>query len=368
MDDLRDVAVHVTYRLGVGEQRLAAAVGMVPPHLAVDSRIPILGSEQGAPSRAIQLVFTGVEPDGLGARQANDRVGLGAEDVHGRLVALEHAAARIGHDDTACDPREDRLRLLLLGDGPLVLAGNLEGEAGLARDGLHEDVLFAALARLLEKENADHAAPGPDERHGEAAEQRVPHGVAAIGALAHGGGHALVGTAFVRWPPGRAREPWLHAFPEADPEARAPGRIASWMAWAVADAICPVSSSCRRRWLTFDRRRCSCRFLRLLSRELLVKRRAKTSGFSFPRSLPRGGVVYPPTGGRRCQPVAGTRLRGRALLLLVLLLQLLLQHLAGRVARQLVDELDLARHLVARQVRLHLLLDRVLGDLARRPA
>src|SRR4051812_28198661 len=46
------------------------------------------------------------------------------------------------------------------------------------------------------------------------------------------------------------------------------------------------------------------------------------------------------------------------------LLQLLLEDLAGRVARQLVEELHVARDLVARQVGLHLLLDLVL----RRPA
>src|SRR3954469_25408251 len=50
----------------------------------------------------------------------------------------------------------------------------------------------------------------------------------------------------------------------------------------------------------------------------------------------------------------------RLLLVLLAPLELLLQDLAGRVARQLVHELDLPRHLVAREVGLHLLLDLVL--------
>src|SRR5919112_3665224 len=65
----------------------------------------------------------------------------------------------------------------------------------------------------------------------------------------------------------------------------------------------------------------------------------------------------------------GLLLRTRALLGLVavlrlallLLLQLLLQHLAGRIARQLLEELDLTRDLVAGQVGLDLLLDLGLG-------
>src|SRR3954470_24508470 len=55
----------------------------------------------------------------------------------------------------------------------------------------------------------------------------------------------------------------------------------------------------------------------------------------------------------------------RLLFLLALLLQeLALQHLAGRVARKLVEELDVARHLVAREMLLHVALHLVLGQLA----
>ena len=61
----------------------------------------------------------------------------------------------------------------------------------------------------------------------------------------------------------------------------------------------------------------------------------------------------------------GHALHGSAASLLVLLavvLELALEHLAGRVARQLVDELDVARDLVAGQVGLDVLLDLVLGE------
>src|SRR3954447_4298616 len=51
-------------------------------------------------------------------------------------------------------------------------------------------------------------------------------------------------------------------------------------------------------------------------------------------------------------------------LVLLALLQLLLQDLAGRVSRQLVHELDFLRDLVAREVGLHLRLDLVLGRAA----
>src|SRR6266550_1378189 len=63
---------------------------------------------------------------------------------------------------------------------------------------------------------------------------------------------------------------------------------------------------------------------------------------------------------------SGLALRARLLLLGLPrpLRQLLLQHLAGRVAGELVDELDLARDLVAREVRLHVLLQLVLARLA----
>src|SRR3954468_920608 len=47
----------------------------------------------------------------------------------------------------------------------------------------------------------------------------------------------------------------------------------------------------------------------------------------------------------------------------IFLLQLPLQDFSGCVARQLVEELDVARHLVAGQVLLHILLDVVLGKL-----
>src|SRR3954463_5978932 len=62
----------------------------------------------------------------------------------------------------------------------------------------------------------------------------------------------------------------------------------------------------------------------------------------------------------------GLLLRGGLLLgaVLFLLLELLLHDLAGRVARQLVDELDLARDLEAREIRLHVLLELVLARLA----
>src|SRR4051794_2094115 len=73
-------------------------------------------------------------------------------------------------------------------------------------------------------------------------------------------------------------------------------------------------------------------------------------------SLLRGGLLLarrPALPLRRVAVVAAVAL--------LALLQLLLQDLAGRVARQLVHELDLARHLVARELRLHLLLDLVLG-------
>src|SRR5436853_7887496 len=51
-------------------------------------------------------------------------------------------------------------------------------------------------------------------------------------------------------------------------------------------------------------------------------------------------------------------------LFLLLLLELALDDPAGRVARQLVEELHFARHLVAREVLLHVILDLVLGQLA----
>src|SRR3954469_23397534 len=59
---------------------------------------------------------------------------------------------------------------------------------------------------------------------------------------------------------------------------------------------------------------------------------------------------------------AALLLRRIAVLVLALLalLQLLLQDLAGRVARQLVHELDVLGHLVAREIRLHLRLDLIL--------
>src|SRR5215204_7508874 len=83
---------------------------------------------------------------------------------------------------------------------------------------------------------------------------------------------------------------------------------------------------------------------------------------SIPVSLPSGSrKAYPGmalrtpvsgAGGLRCGP-----------LLHLFLDQLALQDLAGRVARQLVDEDDLARHLVARQVLPHVALELVLGRL-----
>src|ERR1700710_846786 len=49
---------------------------------------------------------------------------------------------------------------------------------------------------------------------------------------------------------------------------------------------------------------------------------------------------------------------------LVVVLEVLLEHLAGRVARQLVEEDDLARHLVAGEVVLDVLFQGVLVDVA----
>src|SRR3954447_7721337 len=79
----------------------------------------------------------------------------------------------------------------------------------------------------------------------------------------------------------------------------------------------------------------------------------------------------PPAGAPGCVGASRSRSaasrrpspRGRSRQLLLLVAQLALEHLAGRVARQLVHEGDFAGHLVAREVLLDVGLDLVLGEL-----
>src|SRR4051812_5778381 len=76
---------------------------------------------------------------------------------------------------------------------------------------------------------------------------------------------------------------------------------------------------------------------------------------AYPRSFPSMRAIAKPIPDE--PPVISAARSG------IFFLQLPLQDFSGCVARQLLEELDVARHLVARQVLLHILLDLVLGQL-----